>query len=77
MLNEPKTVPIILKLRQHNWEKPSQLAGIVGMRNRYSFNLWYIGVVGRRVFGLTTRQQNFVTAGKSREIVMLSTVLTH
>ena len=23
MLNEPKTVPIILKLCQHNWEKPS------------------------------------------------------
>ena len=22
MLNEPKTVPIILKLCQHNWEKP-------------------------------------------------------
>ena len=24
MLNEPKTVPIILKLCQHNWEKPSR-----------------------------------------------------
>ena len=23
MLNEPKTVPIILKLCQHNWEKPT------------------------------------------------------
>ena len=23
MLNEPKTVPIILKLCQHNWEKPN------------------------------------------------------
>ena len=23
MLNEHKTVPIILKLRQHNWEKPN------------------------------------------------------
>ena len=22
MLNEPKTVPIILKLCQHNWKKP-------------------------------------------------------
>ena len=24
ILNEPKTVPIILKLCQHNWEKPTK-----------------------------------------------------
>ena len=35
MLNEPKTVPIILKLCQHNWEKPS---GISTAGFRYTAN---------------------------------------